>query len=60
MKPRRAKTTYELKTTLQNFKKQKVEEGVRIPFNIDPNFNLASAFNKDKENQADQMMAAAS
>ena len=38
MKPRKPKTTFELQTSLKDFKKRKVESQ-QIPFNIDPNKN---------------------
>ena len=42
IQPRKAKTQYELKTNLQEFKRRKVDSE-KIHFNVDPEFNLGEA-----------------
>ena len=42
IKPRKPKATFELQTTLKDFKKRKVESQ-QIPFNIDPTKNAYEA-----------------
>ena len=59
IQPRKPKTTFELKTSLKEFKRKKVDAS-KIPFNIDPNFKgLGYTDPANKPNQADQMMAPA-
>ena len=54
--PRKEKTKFELKTTLNSFKRRKVEDE-RPQFNIPPNFNLAEATKALKDRQGDSTMA---
>ena len=58
LKPRAPKTTFELKTTLQSFKRRKVEEDQKIAFVLDPNFNFGQNVEANFK-QSDQQMAPA-
>ena len=58
MKPRKPKATFELKTTLQSYKRMKVGDDKPIQFNVDPNFKGLGSV-ASQMNQADAAMAPA-